>query len=57
MLLERRTPARVAVMVAAATFDPHSRSLSLAMEPEERDAWITVALVFCSLLLFGVVAS
>ncbi len=62
MLLERRTQAHSAlecsaVMVAAATFDPYSRSLLLATEAEGRGDWTTVALVLCSLLLFGVVAS
>lgn len=57
MVLERRTRARATVMVAAATFDPLSRSLRLASEKEERCDWITVALIFCSLLLLGVIAS
>ena len=58
MLLERRACGRSAVMVAAASFDPYSRSLSLAADwGEGRGAWFTVALVFCGLLLLGVIAS
>ncbi len=57
MLVDRRTPGRAALMVAVATFDPNSRSLRLSPELEDREAWITVALAFCSLLLFGLVAS
>ncbi len=57
MTINRRNRGRPAVVVAAATFDPYSRSLLLATESQDREAWITVALVFFSLLLFGVVAS
>ena len=57
MFLERRTRARAAVMVVAATFDPFSRSLLLSREKDERCDWTTVALIFCGLLLLGVIAS
>ncbi len=58
MLVDRRTRGHSTLMVAAATFDPYSRSLQLAAEAvEDRGAWTTVALVLCGLLLFGVIAS
>ena len=57
MTIQPSKRGRPAVVVAAATFDPLSRSLLLAPERDTRGDLTTVALVFCSLLLFALIAS
>ncbi len=57
MLVDRRVRRRTAVLVAAATFDPQTRSLLLARELDDHGAWATVAFILCGLLLFGFIAS
>ena len=57
MYIRRTSHGRQIAIAVAATFDPNSRALLLSREPDERGDWTTVALVFCSLLLFAVLGS